>query len=166
MNVINPYIRLRPPPETPLDEICTHESTTPIKLMSALGENPLHCVICNLEIKPESLNLSVGLINRIAGWRDVYNAIDHLWLDSREYEAWALDQLINMSSPVNQHGLTLRSDLNSIRRCYYWYFQDQSADGFQPVTNCPNCQAPLTLFKAGIFMQLICEQCSIITVGE
>lgn len=138
----------------------------PIKLMDALSYNPLHCIDCNLERTPESLDLSESLAQSIAFWRDVHNAIDHLWLDSNEYEAWAKEQLEDINSPVNRRGLVLCKDLNAICRCYYWYFQDQSSDEFEPMTHCPNCHEPFTLYANGIFRQFTCEQCGIITVAE
>ncbi len=160
------YSRLRPPPETPPDEICSCKGNKPIKLMCTLGYNPLHCVDCNLERDPKSLDLSKSLIQAIAFWRNIYDAIDRLWLDSGEYETWAKEELKNIHSPINQRGMALRKDLDQIHRCYYWYFQDQSDEEYEPITHCPNCHEPLTIYSGGIFRQLICEQCSIITMGE
>ena len=51
------YVRLRPPAPTPADELCSCPQGTPTKLMSAggLGFNPLHCLRCNLEVRPERI---------------------------------------------------------------------------------------------------------------
>jgi predicted nucleic acid-binding Zn ribbon protein len=134
--------------------------------MTALNYNPLHCIDCNLEIPPESLDLSAEVVDAIAYWRNIYDAIDRLWLDSKEYEIWAKHQLAEITSPVNKRGMVLRKRLDAIRRCYYWYFQNQSAEGFRPIERCPSCGCLLAVYSNGIFRQLICEQCSLITVGE
>ena len=159
------YFKLRPPPETPRDEICTCKGNRPVKLMCALGYNPLHCIDCNLEVAPESLALSERFIEKLVSWRDLYDAIDQLWLDSGEYETWAREQLTDITSSVNSRGMALQRDLDVSRRCYFWYFQDQSIEGFQPITQCPNCHGPLAVYPNGIFPQFVCEQCGIITVG-
>lgn len=131
--------------------------------MSVLGYNPLHCIDCNLEIRPENLDLPDDLINLIANWQSVYNALDRLWLDSAEYEIWAKEQLAAIKSPINQRGMELCKRINdNVCRCHYWYFQDQSADDFEPVDRCPNCNQILDLYPDGIFSQSICEKCSII----
>jgi len=133
--------------------------------MSALSYNPLHCIDCNLEVLPESLSLSDTLVERIASWRNLYDAIDRLWLDSEEYEAWAGSQLADIGNRVNKLGMAVRRDLDVVRRCYYWYFQDQSKEGFKSITNCPICQNRFSVYRAGIFPQYLCEQCSIITIS-
>lgn len=156
------FFKLRAPPQTPEDEICKCEATKPIKLMQALGYNPLHCIDCNLQIAPESLSLSESLIEHIAEWSRLYDAIDRLWLDSGAYEDWAEVQLLDITSPVNQRGLAVRQELEAIRPCYYWCFQDESSESFEPLTLCPACQRPLTKYPHGIFPQLICQSCTLI----
>src|SRR3569832_102665 len=160
MDTQKPYFKLHPPLETPGDEICKCGRNKPIKLMCALTYNPLHCIDCNLEIMPESLDLSETLVDAIAYWRSLFDAIDRLWLASGEYENWAKTQLIDIASPVNRLGLNVQKDLNGIRRCYYWYFQDQSAEGYEPTKHCPNCLEAFGQYSEGIFKQSICEQCS------
>lgn len=162
----DPYFKLRPPPETPNDELCKCAGHKPIKLMVALGYNPLHCIVCNAEVSPGAIPLSIELVEEIARWRNVYAAIDHLWLDSGEYEAWAKTQLEDIHSPVNARGLALCRSLNTLRRCYYWYFQDETADDFVPKTHCAYCGKQFVSYSAGIFPQFICEKCSIITVAR
>ena len=76
--------KLHPPLETPEDEICKCDGNKPIKLMCALTYNPLHCVDCNLEIVPESLPLDDAIIDSIAHWRGIFDAIYRLWLASGE----------------------------------------------------------------------------------
>jgi len=160
------YFKLHPPPETPADEKCVCEPGKPIKLMPALGFNPLHCIDCNLEVAPESFALSDSLIEHIASWRSVHEAVNCLWLDSREYETWAAEQLADINSPINRRGMALRKELDAVRRCYYWYFQDESVDSFKPVSRCPSCQEPLSVYDEGIFQQLVCEGCGLVMAGE
>ncbi len=160
------YFKLRAPPDTPPDEICHCEGNKPIKLMTALGFNPLHCIDCNLEINPESLVLADLQIEALAYWNQLYDAIFRLWLDSAEYEDWAREQLLDVNSPVNRRGLALSQELSAVRRCYFWYFQDESVDDVKPLTHCPKCHGPFTLYSSGIFPQLICESCGIIAFGE
>lgn len=131
--------------------------------MSALGYNPVHCIDCNLEVAPESLDLSEQLAEELAFWDRLYDAIDHLWLDSAEYEEWARNQLCNIKSAVNNRGLILQNKLNKVRRCYFWFFEDTEAE---PLFYCPKCNAQFSVYPKGIFPQFICEQCSIVTVGE
>jgi predicted nucleic acid-binding Zn ribbon protein len=161
----DPYFKLRPPQPTPEDEICKCEGVKPVKLMQALGFNPLHCIDCNLEILPESLALSEPLVEDIVEWARLYEAIHALWLDSGPYEGWAKDQLSDIESPANQRGLDVRKKLEKIRPCYYRYFQDQSADDFKAATICPSCGGSLTPYLQGIFPQLICQSCKIIMAG-
>ena len=164
-HIHDPYLKLRPPPATPFDELCHCPGHPAIKLMCALNYNPLHCLDCNLEIEPASLLLPVQLVESIAAWRSNYDAIDRLWLESGEYEAWAKAQLSDITSPINVGGMRLRAQLDVVRRCYLWYFQDQSVDPFMPMTYCPNCGNGFIAYHSGIFAQYICEDCSIVTVG-
>ena len=161
----DPYLKLRPPPATPPDELCHCLGHPAIKLMCALSYNPVHCLDCNLEIEPASLPLPTQLIEPIAAWRSDYDAIDRLWLASGEYEVWAKAQLSDITSPINIGALHLRARLDPVRRCYLWYFQDQSADPFIPITQCPSCGNAFTAYDSGIFAQYICEDCGIVIVG-
>jgi hypothetical protein len=166
MDPSSPYYRLHAPPETPADEICKCRGKRPIKLMSALGYNPIHCLDCNREVRPETFRLTARLSDDIVSWRSVYDAIDRLWLDSGPYEKWAKAELSNIKSEVNHRGLALCRKLNRLRRCYFWYFQDQSVDILEPIKNCACCKKPLREYSKGIFPQLICGTCSIVTVGD
>jgi hypothetical protein len=159
------YFKLRPPLPTPPEEICSCLGVPPIKLMYALGDNPIHCMKCNLEVDPTILDLPIELVEEIAYWRSIYGAVDALWLASGEYEEWARMQLADISNPLNQQGREIQANLNPIRRCYYWYFQDQSADDYEPLIACPSCAARLGLYTAGIFEQRICDLCGIVVPG-
>src|SRR5262245_56846985 len=105
--------------------------------MSALGANPIHCLRCNLEVRPERLALTAREVDDIADWRLTYNAIDALELASGEYEQWAREQLLDLSSPPNVEGREVVAMLNEKVRCYFWVWQPQSDDGWMPLSDCP-----------------------------
>jgi hypothetical protein len=162
MTDADPYSKLRPPEPTPADEIC-HCSPRPVKLMYALTYNPVHCLDCNLEVAPEALGLDEELACAIAYWRSIYGAIYALWLDSGDYEEWAAEHLIDIGSPVNVLGREVQRKLNRVRRCYYWLHQGKAWDDVARLRNCPSCGTAFSKYGAGIFGQLICETCSIVT---
>jgi predicted nucleic acid-binding Zn ribbon protein len=159
------YDKLRPPKPTPASEICGCSGQKPIKLMSTFSFNPIHCLDCNLEVPPERINLGIKLAEAIAFWSQTFRAIYHLWLDA-DYEDWAERELSDINSSVNRRGREIAKALNDLRRCYYWYHQDQSVDFFEPVISCPLCGKELTKYADSIFQQGICGECSIVTVGE
>src|SRR5437879_1250728 len=136
----DPYLRLRTPPPTPSDEFCKCSDRPPVKLMTALGANPLHCMRCNLEVSPEALPLPVDLVDPLADWARVHDSLDRLWLDSGPYEPWAFGELINPSSPSNKRGLAVRSAIDRVRRCYYWLKEIPRTD----LRTCPVCGCSLS----------------------
>jgi predicted nucleic acid-binding Zn ribbon protein len=160
------YAKLHPLEPTPDEELCRCLDMPPIKLMPALTRNPLHCMNCNLEVPAETLLLSQQVIEEMSAWNEIYHAIYILWLDSGAYEAWAREQLSATESTVNARGREVQRDLNTIRRCYYWYFQDQSADNYCPLRSCPVCGDALRDYPTEIFLQRVCDRDSIVMVGE
>ena len=158
----DPFDRLRPPPATPEDEVCPCGSGIPIKLMCALTYNPVHCMRCNLERSPARLGLDASLVEEVSYWRNIYDGIYTMWLDSGEYEAWARAQLVDLSSPVNRRGRALQAKLDRLTRSYYWLFEDSSADDYTPLAACPSCGRPWEpcQHRPG---QLVCELCSLVT---
>lgn len=158
------YMKLRALAPTPADELCRC-CGAPYKLMSTLGFNPVHCMNCNLEVPPDALGFSRPLVEAIASWRNVYDAIDRLWLDSGPYEQWARWELTDIASAVNRHGRRVQDQVNAVRRCYYWYFQDQTDPAYRPVDLCPVCGVRLRDYASGIFLQRVCEGDSIVTPG-
>jgi hypothetical protein len=154
----DPYLRLRTPTPTPSDEICTCTDNPPVKLMTALGFNPIHCMRCNLEVPPEALPLPPDLVDPLADWAQVHDALDHLWLDSGPYESWAFGELTNPSSATNTRGIAVRLDIDRVRRCYYWLEELPRPE----LRNCSACRSPLTPFLDGRIEQLVCEPCSLV----
>jgi len=163
----DPYFKLKPLPPTPDDEICSCPGNPPLKLMSTalLGENPIHCLRCNLEVPPERLRLSASDVDAIAHWRTVYGAIDSLELDSGPYEGWARSQLLDPTSPPNLEGFEVSRRLNAIRRCYFWFFQPEADDDYESLSVCPIYKEPLVAYDDGIFPQLLCERDSLVIAG-
>ena len=49
----DPYWKLRPVGPTPADEICRCADLKGVVLRDSLGENPIHCLVCNGEVPPE-----------------------------------------------------------------------------------------------------------------
>jgi predicted nucleic acid-binding Zn ribbon protein len=158
------YAKLKPPVPTPEDEVCKCVDAPPIKLMSALRFNPLHCINCNLEVSPEGLGMSEELIESIANWRQVHEALYMLWLDSGDYADWAKSQLLDLSGQVNRLGRQAQSKLHTIRKCYYWYFQDTGNPDREPMSTCPDCAQPLLEYNHGKFAGywLTCESCLLV----
>lgn len=163
--VRDPYLRLRDIP-TPRDEICSCPGDPPIKLMSALSRNPIHCLDCNLEVEPAALPLPESLVDAVADWCSVRLSLELLELDSGPYETWARGELLDPSSPVNRRGLGVREALEPIRRCYLWWFEPESDDGWVPPRECPLCLELLAAYDGGIFPQLLCDRCSVVLPGR
>ncbi len=160
MTTSEAYAKLRPPQPTPADEICRCGSEPAIKLMSALSYNPIHCVACNLEVPPERLGLPPQLAEAVAHWNWVADGINRLWLDSGAYEEWARSQLADLASPVNVEGRRLAGELNGVRRCYYWCFEDTETSA--GLIDCPMCSRRLRTMSSGPFRQAFCDDCSLI----
>ncbi len=118
---------------------------------------------CNLEVSPDTLALPAAVVDALADWATVYDAIDRLWLDSGSYEGWARTQLVDVASPVNARGRNVQAVVDGIRRCYYWYFQDEAATDYQPIRKCPVCGELLRDYTPGALSQGICECDSIVT---
>ena len=157
----DPYWKLKPAPATPQDEICSCETLQPIILCYDLGDNPLRCFECNKEIQPERLRPSESLVDAIASWRSFYGSIYLLWLDSKEFEDWATKRLSDPHSPPNERGYEICKRLSEITPCYFWWFQDNSVEDFEPIDRCPKCGALLTKSSD----RLICKQCLIVVAN-
>ena len=66
-----------------------------------------------------------------------------------------------MNSAANRYGRDAQRDLNRIRRCYYWFFRDDSLESVEDRTTCPACGQPLVDYTANPDHK-ICEPCSIV----
>ena len=88
--------------------------------MPALGFNPVHCIQCNLEVPPERMDLDSTVVEELANWHRVYMSFDYLWLDSREYEQLAVQELGDLDSPINRRGLQICRRLSEFSTCFYW----------------------------------------------
>ncbi len=159
------YARQELPRFVPSNELCQCKDS-PVKMMSTLSAHPLHCMNCHREVPPENLSLSVRTADALADWRRTYDALDWLWLEAGSYEQWARDQLSDVSSIANVRGRLVQQAINRLRRCYYWYFQDQSLPDFQPITACPVCGERMKTYSNGLYAQRVCERDSIVTIGD
>ena len=161
----DPYLRLKPGSATPPDELCACPPPRDWKLMFTLGENPIHCTRCNLEIRPEELGLTVSVVDEVADFCRVWGSIFSLWLDSREYEEWAIEELSRLGSPANVRARALVERLAQINRCYLQAFEDDSAEGWVPKTTCPACSHSLESYGSGKFQYGACHGCRILYWG-
>ena len=134
--------------------------------MNGWANNPVYCLDCNGEVAPERLALSAELAEDLASWRSVHGAIEMLELHSGPYEAWSQEQLLDAASATNAEGLALARRVNELNRCYFWFFDAQSEDGWTPREACPVCGAALEPYERGIFRQLLCERDTVAVIGE
>jgi Zn-ribbon-containing, possibly nucleic-acid-binding protein (DUF2310) len=155
---IDPYWKLRPRSATPEDEQCTCADRPPVVLQCNLSSNPIACIRCNGVIPPERIGFAADLAERIAFWRDIHDALYILWLDSSDYEPWAITQLADPNGRINVDGIEIVQALNNHHRTYFWWFQDTTSDDFVAWSQCPRCSA--NLVKR--FGHLVCEPCSIL----
>lgn len=163
------YAKLRIPQATPEDEICSCSGTPPIKLMTMRQVdrfNPIHCLDCNLEVPPERLELTADIVEEIASWDWEHGALETLELASGSYEDWARSRLLDPDSPTNVAGRALAVKLSAFRTCYFWFFQPQGDDNWQPRTTCPVCAEPVEHYDAGSFPQLLCQRDRLVLVGS
>jgi hypothetical protein len=156
----DPYWKLRPPPQTPEDEVCHCVELRAVMLRYALDPNPIYCVVCNGEVLPERLGFDERLAEDIASWRSVQQSLYLLWLDSREYETWALERLSDPNGQVNVVGRDVVKRLNRFVRAYYWWFEDTGADGYVSRQACPVCRQTLAEVEDREFKK--CDSCSVL----
>ena len=129
-------------------------------LRESLGDCPLYCVACNGEVEPGRIGFDARLAEDIANWRSVYRSLYLLWLDSGEYETWAMGRLRDPNGSVNTHGRSIVRRLNEYIRAYYWWFNDLNVAGFAPPDYCPLCSGDLEACEDRDVKK--CDRCSIL----
>ena len=155
----DPYFRLKAPPPPADDEYCACADAPPLVLQGRLAPNPLACLACNGEVRPESVPVPLDIVDDVASWRDLHDSLYNLWLDSGEFEAWARDQLTSSASPVHGRALALIAKLTPHRSTYDWWFTDDRAKAGQPpLPACPRCRGELTAHAR----TRICTLCHIV----
>lgn len=152
----DPYWKLRPPPPTPEDELCSCPDAPPVVLMCR-GYNPLACLECNGDVPPERLGFDEQLAEELAFWRSFYKAFDTLWLDSGEFEGWARRELSDPESVPNRRGLKLVEELNKYNPSYFLWFQEPGEEDFKPLSRCPRCDGELLPSRG----RRVCDACKI-----
>ena len=153
------FWKLLPEQPTPADELCDCPGEPVVKLLSALSSNPFRCVRCNREARLQRLAYGEELYERVHQWNQVYCSVYYLWIDSGDYEQWALQQLEDIASYVNRLALELLETLNAHHRTYFEFFQRVHDEDWTPTTICPRCTSPLTASSAN---SQACERCSIV----
>jgi predicted nucleic acid-binding Zn ribbon protein len=138
------FWKLRSPPPTPANEVCSCSDFPPILLGAGISSNPICCLRCNLEVPPERLGLPEDLVEDIANWRDFHSCFFGLWLDSGEFELWAKAQLSDPRSAVNTRAIDLVLRLNHHHPTYYRWFLEPSEESRSQVHECPRCHGRLT----------------------
>lgn len=153
----DPYWRLRSSPPVSEDELCECSTRTALLLVHHLTSNPLQCCDCNREVPPEHLGLSDATVERLAYWNSLDGALYQLWLDSDEYEDWALERLTDPEGRVNQLAVDLVADLNRYGRAYHWWFVDLETR----LEDCPRCKQRLIPKPTQLHQsRKVCETCS------
>lgn len=156
----DPYLKLRSDGGTPDDELCQCASVKAVLLRDAFGPNPLYCVRCNGEVAPERVGFDNWRIAEdIAQWRNLYRSLYYLWLDSGEYESWAVARLSDPSGAIHLKGMSCVRVLNHFVRAYYWWFVDNTTEEFVEPTYCPVCAQSLLKYQDGHVS--VCEPCSL-----
>lgn len=103
------------------------------------------------------------MVDAVARWCRLDNVFQQLWLESGEYEIFAQDALVNPDSPVVREGLELQKSLESIRHCYYVYFQKFSYETweYEVPDDCPLCHGNLSMDDRGRGDLMVCNLCNI-----
>ncbi len=160
-HVADPYWKLKPAPPIPEGEYCTCDGSEDIYLCYLLRENPLRCAACSGYVRAETIGFLADVAEAVASWTQFYGCFYLLWLDSGDFEDWALAQMANPASSPNMRGYEVTRMLSTYRRCYFWWFQDVGRDGFEPLVVCPRCKAALTPH----YNRLACQLCSIVVAN-
>ena len=152
------YWRLRPPGAPPSDEICRCDERYAVLLVHRLTPNPLCCSDCNGEVLPEKVGFGPVVAEQLSVWNGLNGALIQLWLDSSEYEVWAIERLTDPAGRVNRLAAEVTAALNSHLRAFHWWF----VDGDEQLSECPLCRRPLIEMPAAQPRAwTVCDPCSI-----
>lgn len=121
-------------------ESCVCGSVDRLLLVYMLTDNPIHCFRCKCEVDPAKIALTDEQVEDVYEWHRVNRALNDLWLDSGEYEAWARAQLLDPSGQVNLAGMKAAASLSQRVETYLWWFHDEE-DAAPQV--CPVCHRKL-----------------------
>ena len=159
----DPYWRLRDREPIPVEGVCACAGVVPVKLCPAVAStNPILCMACNLEVPPERLAFPEEVVDDLAYWKQLHDALVRLHLDSKEYESWAAARLADVQGRVNVLGRAVRLALEPFRRCYLQYFTDDTNERYFPPAVCPSCGRLSQDAEHGRLRQRVCEPCSLV----
>lgn len=156
-------------------DLCHCKRVTYLVLKEVLGSNPFHCLLCNGVLHPLRLlrlPISSSLWDDILAWNAVAVAIDHLWLDSSDYEHWAARQIYDIRSALNHRGLDLVRRIAKCHRCYYYVEGewDKHALDSTVLRRCPVCCR--SFISKGVRQRkqpvrmLACDRCLTVTDAQ
>lgn len=148
------------PARTPDDERCACGPCPGLVLSGALGPNPLRCLRCGGEVDPQHLGLPDALAAPLAAWRDVDQALRHLWRDQGAYAAFAEAALRDPRGAVNVRGEAVRAGLAAHLPTYLSPFDqgEPTRAASAPICRlCPRC-AGSPLRAVGCFA--VCDACA------
>jgi len=141
------------------DNICRCSRDKPTLLHGSLPVSPLNCMQCK---KPVILNNEITsneLEHATFKWAKTYNALFILWSDTIEYREWAKQKLLDEIGSINLEGLELAQKYNTVRKTYYWMFQDNSDKDYIQPKHCPFCGSSMVPILENDFK--VCHGCRV-----
>jgi len=141
------------------DKICHCPKDEPALLHGSLPVSPLNCMQCKKPIRLNDVIISNELEHAILKWARIYNSLFILWSGSIEYREWAKQQLLDETGHINLQGLKLAQQLNTVRKTYYWMFQDNSDKDYVQPQHCPFCGTSMVPILKNEFK--VCHDCRV-----
>lgn len=141
------------------DKTCRCSIDKPALLQGSLPTSPLNCMQCKKPIPLNDPIISNGLEHAIFKWAKIYNSLFTLWSDTTEYREWAKQQLLDEVGAINLQGLELAQQYNTVRKTYYWMFQDNSNEDYVQPQHCPFCGASMLPILKNDFK--VCHDCRV-----
>ena len=141
------------------ETICHCSKSIPILLNGTLPYSPVRCIKCKLSMPLDRLSVKSELILKVKQWHQLYLSHFKLLSGDDEHSQWRRSKLLDEVGDINMEGLRLSQQLNPIRNCYYWMFQDINDEGFRPVQICPFCGASMQEIENNDFN--VCHDCMV-----
>ena len=126
-------------PSTPsIDNPCICPNAGPLLLCMDLSDNPIKCMVCKGTLDHKAIGIDDSVKGDALKWNSLYRALYILWIDSNEYESWALEKLADPKGRVNKLGFEIIQQLSSMRKAFYWWSEAFAGDVDRD-KKCPNC---------------------------